>query len=121
MVTVASLRAKLDAKIFTPYGMSTTWKDKTATFNVRGEEGTPTYSESTIVSVPYNTVSGRQSYEVFGALKEGETDAAVKYTVDIDVDDILVIDSINWIVKQVNKNYLTANVVTIVRLVLEQN
>jgi hypothetical protein len=42
--------------------------------------------------------------------------AAVPYTVTVDIGDVFTIESQDWIVKQVEKNYLPDNVVTIVLL-----
>ena len=121
MVTDDTVRLKLQDKLFTPYGKSVTLQTRTAAYNDRGEIDSPTYVDSTITIVPYNIISARQTYEAFGAMEEGEQDAAVPYTVTVAVDDIIVIDSINWLIKAVETNLLPENVVTIVRLVKQQN
>lgn len=116
------IREKLEKKVFNVFGKTVTFKSKDSpTYNDRGEEDTPTYTESSIIIVPYNIVDKSQTYEAFGALQGGDMDAAVPYSVDIDVDDVIVIETVNWIVKAIDKNYLPENVVTIVRLVKEQS
>lgn len=121
MVSDDALRVKLENKVFTPYGKTVTWKQATKVLNSRGELSSTSYASSTTIIVPYNIIDKSQSYEKFGTLNSGEMDAAVRYTIAVDIDDQFVIESENWIVKNVEKNYLPDNVVTIVRLAKEQN
>ena len=119
---VTNLRIKLNTKIFIPYGKSVTFKKRNSpTYNSRGELNTPTYASTTQIIVPYNIIDKKQTFEAFGALEEGDMDAAVPYTVNVAIDDKFTIESEDWIVKAVERNYLPENVVTIIRLALEQN
>lgn len=121
MVTVAALRTKLQDKVFTPYGKAVTLKTATPSYNDRGEVSSTSYVTSNITIVPYNIVANRQSHENFGSIQEGEMDAAVPYSVTLSVDDIIVIEEENHIVKYIEYNYLPENVVTIIRLAKEQS
>jgi hypothetical protein len=122
MVTVAAIRTKLENKVFTPYGLTVILISKTApTTDIRGDivaYGTDTTSSTKIV--PYNIISGRETYEAFGTLKEGDMDAAVRYSDTININDKFVINSVNYLIKEIAPNYLPDNVVTIVRLTKEQ-
>ena len=116
------IRSDLATELFAVIGKSVTLKSKsTPVYNNRGEEESQTFTNSNIIIIPYNLVDGRQSFEPFGDLQEGETDAAVPYTVTIKVDDIIVMEGDNWVVKDVSFNYLPDNVVTIIRMVKEQS
>lgn len=111
------VKQKLKSKVFDIIGKSVTFKSKgTPTYNTRGEEESVTYTSSTITVVPYNIIESRQSYEPFGDLQEGEMDVAVPYEVSITKEDILTIESVDYEVKEVVKNFLPGNVVTIVRV-----
>jgi len=112
-----SVRSKLDSKVFTPYGISATFIKKiTPVYNSRGELDSVTTSTGTINIVPYNLVANRQSYEKFGNLNEGDLDAAVRYDTDINIDDEVVLNNVNYKVKQLNEEYLKEIVVKILRL-----
>jgi hypothetical protein len=111
------LRAKLQAKIFTPYGKSVTLKKPlTPSHNVRGELEQSTYTTSTIVVVPYNLIDSRRAFQKFGELKDGEMEMAVPYNVSVAVDDLITMEGADWKIVQAEKNYLPDNVVNIIRL-----
>jgi len=117
-----AIRTQLDTKVFSVLGKTVTLNSKSApTYNSRGEIEIASASQSTVTIVPYNIIDSRQSYENFGDLNAGEMDAAVRYDVTIDIDDYFIIESENWIVKEIVKNYLPDNVVTIVRLKKQEN
>jgi hypothetical protein len=117
-----SIRAKLENKVFNVIGKKVTFISKVSpTYDVRGEitaYGTDSTSETEIV--PYNIISDSQTYEAFGAVNTGDMDAAVRYSLSIKLDDIFVIDSTRYLIKNIQPNYLPDNVVSIVRLVKEQ-
>ena len=120
----SSIRAKLLAKVFNlnTIGMSITLKTQSLPlYNNRGELESTTSTTSTVVGVPYNIVDRNQSYEKFGTLLEGEMDVALPWETVINIDDLLTIASEDWLVKNIEKNYLPENVVTIVRVVRQQN
>lgn len=111
------IRNKLQTKVFSVFGKTVTLKSKSAVvYNDRGEEENQTLTSSSIEIVPYNIVHNSTSHQQFGELKAGDMDAAVPYTVDISKGDLLTIESEDWIVRELEKNYLPDNVVTIVRL-----
>jgi len=111
------IREKLDKKVFQVLGKVVTFKKKSSpTYNTRGEEEGVTYTTSSVTIVPYNIVAGREVFNSFGNFQEGDMAAAVPYTVTVDIGDVFTIESVDWIVKQVEKNYLPDNVVTIVLL-----
>lgn len=111
------VRTKLENKIFSRLGKSVTLiKKSTPVYNSRGEQDSVTTTSSTISCVPYNIVDKRQSYQKFGELEEGDMDIALPYTVTVNIDDELTIESVNYVIKAIELNYLPENVVTIVRV-----
>lgn len=112
-----SVRSKLDTKVFTPYGISVTFKKKsTPVYNSRGELSSETTTESTLLIVPYNLMADRQSYQKFGQLDEGDFDAAVRYDTDISIDDEVTFNGVDYKVKEIGEEYLKEIVVIIIRL-----
>jgi hypothetical protein len=117
MVSASSIRTKLQNKIFTPYGKSVTLKSQSSpVYNTRGEQESVTQTTTTITVVPYNIIANRRSYEPFGDLDSGDLEMAVPYSVSIALKDIITMDGTDYVVSQVEKNYLPDNVVTIVRV-----
>ena len=112
-----SVRNKLDAKVFSPYGISVTFKKKSSpVYNSRGEESSVTTTSSTFLIVPYNVMADRQSFEKFGNLNEGDFDAAVRYDTDISIDDEVTFNGVDYKVKEIGEEYLKEIVVIIIRL-----
>lgn len=125
IVTMAKqdlIRTKLENKVFTQFGKIVVFISKTSpTYDTRGEiiaYGTDVTSSTSIV--PYNIISKEQSYEAFGAQQNGDMDAAVRYNLTLKIDDIFVIETERFLIKNIQYNYLPDNVVTIVRLTKEQ-
>jgi 1-aminocyclopropane-1-carboxylate deaminase/D-cysteine desulfhydrase-like pyridoxal-dependent ACC family enzyme len=117
MAEYDDIRTDLDNFVFTPYGKVVTFISKSSPiYNTRGELENITNTSSSATIVPYNIAFNRQSHQTFGDLKEGDMDAALRYSVSVEIDDVFTIDSVNWRVKLIEKNYLPENVVTIVRL-----
>lgn len=125
MVKIAKqdiIRTKLQSKVFDVFGKNVTLISKSApVYNDRGELEGETETNSSITIVPYNIIDKRQTYEAFGQLNEGEMDAAIPYTVTVNIDDSLLIESERWLIKEIAPNYLPDNVVTIVRLSKKQD
>ena len=111
------MRDDLDTDVFAVLGKTVTLiNESSPIYNDRGElEGT-TSTSTDIVAVPYNIVENRQSHQSFGEISEGDMDMAVRYDQEINIDDIILIESIYYKVKQIEKNFLPGNVVTIVRI-----
>jgi len=111
------IRTDLEEEVFSEFGKTVTHITKgSPVYNERGELEDYTASSESIVAVPYNIVETRQSHEAFGNLRTGELDMALKYNQAVQEGDLFTIDSINYEVKQIDKNFLPDNVVTIVRL-----
>jgi len=122
MVTAETIREKLENKLFSKIGKTVTFISKVSpTTDMRGDivaYGTDSTSETKIV--PYNIVSSRETFEAFGTMNQGEMDAAVRYNLSIKLNDLFVIDSVRYLIKDIAYNYLPDNVVTIVRISKEQ-
>ncbi len=112
-----SVRNKLDVKVFGKFGKSVTFISKSSpVYNVWGDEESVTNTETSLIIVPYNLMSKRQSYEKFGQMNEGDFDAAVRYDTTIAVDNELVFNGVNYKVKEIGEEYLKELVVIIIRL-----
>lgn len=115
------IRTDLDNFVFIPYGKTVTFIKKTSPiYNTRGELQQVSSTNSSATIVPYNIAYKRESHQAFGNLQEGDMDAAVRYSLDVDINDGFTIDGTTYLVKQIEKNYLPENVVTIVRLSKDQ-
>lgn len=111
------IRTKLQKKIFDTISKTVTLIKKTSPiYNTRGEIESYTSVQSTIKIVPYDITQEENSNEPFGTLSTGNFEAAVPYDTVVDKDDIILMESVNYKVTQVRKNYLPDNVVTIIRL-----
>jgi SPP1 family predicted phage head-tail adaptor len=117
MVSLATkMRNRIDG-VFDLLGKTVTFKKNLSlSYNSRGEETEDTQEESSIVIIPYSAVTNDQSYEAFGNVERGDIDAAVKYTVEISIDDTITMDSVDYRVKAIDKTFVPENVVTIIRL-----
>jgi hypothetical protein len=122
MVNTDDIKRKLESKLFSKIGLNVVFISKTSpTYDTRGEiVAYGTDSTSSTLIVPYNIISKEQSYEAFGAQQNGDMDAAVRYDLTLKIDDIFVIESERFLIKNIQYNYLPDNVVTIVRLTKEQ-
>ena len=111
------IREDLEEEVFSEFGKTVTLKRKgSPVYNTWGELESHSTTETSIVAVPYNIITNRQSHQTFGNLQEGELDMAVKYDQAIAIDDVVTIESQDYNVKEIAKNFLPDNVVTIVRL-----
>ena len=112
------VRTKLQTKVFAVIGKQVTLKSKSSPiYNDRSELESETSSESTITIVPYNIINNRQSHQPNGNLDEGEMQVAIPYDVTVNIDDELTIESEDWTIKEIERNYLPDNVVTIATIV----
>lgn len=111
------LKTLIDDKVFA-LGQDAQWEQKNSNRNARGEVQSNSYdSAQTITIVPYNVISERHSFEQFGQLESGDTDAAVKRDVDIDVDDRVSFNGETYEVREIEDSpYKGENLVQIVRL-----
>ena len=111
------IRDDLDNEVFDEFGKTVTLiNESLPIYNDRKELESSTQVSTDIIAVPYNIIENRQSHQVFGEMDEGDLDMAVRYDQTIAIDNLVVIEGITYKVKDINKNYLPDNVVTIVRL-----
>jgi len=111
------VREDLQEEVFSEIGKTVTLINRSAPiYNDRGEIDSFTETSTSITAVPYNIVNDREDQQPFGTILQGEMDMAVPYTVTINIDDTVVIETVNYKVKEKAENYLPDNVVTIVRL-----
>ena len=111
------IREDLDVEVFQEFGKSVTLiRQGEPTLNERGEIESTQDTRSNITAVPYNIIETRGSSQPFGELQEGDLDMAVRYDQSIDVGDKVIIEGVTYKVREVSKNFLPENVVTIVRL-----
>jgi sporulation protein YlmC with PRC-barrel domain len=110
-------RDSLDEEIFDTIGKSVTLVTiGSEEYNDRGELEDSTNVSTTIIAVPYNIVNDRQSNQQFGEMEEGDMDMVLRYDQVVAIDDYFIIDSQDYKVKEIQKNYLPDNVATIVRI-----
>ena len=110
-------RDDLQSEIFDEVGKTVTISRKSVpVYNVRGEIDSETSVDESIVIVPYNIMNDKETYQDFGDLLEGDMDAAVPYNTSINVGDSIDIEEVAYKIKNIQKNYLPDNVVTIIRL-----
>lgn len=111
------IRNDLDVEIFGEIGKTVTFKRQSSPiYNTRGEQEDVTSTDSTITIVPYNITHEERTRQPFGDLPEGSMFAVVRYDQVIDAGDKIEIESEDWEVQLVERNYLPGNVATIVSL-----
>jgi len=116
MTLQEEIRTDLENEVFSAFGKEVTLIRKTSTYDDYGEEVSYTGSQEPIIAVPYNIVTTRESQEPFGSSREGELDMAIKYDQDISINDYIIMEGVTYEVKEIAKNFLPDNVVTIIRL-----
>lgn len=122
MTLQSEIREDLEAEVFGAFGKTVTLINKTTPiYNSWGEIESYTETSTSITAVPYDILWDRKSTQIFGQLKEGEMAMAVKYDQDVNKDDLITVETENFKVVEVNKNFLPDNVVTILRLARVEN
>lgn len=112
-----AVKARLQALIWDKYGKSVTFKSKShPTYNNRGELTGGTVSSSTVTAVPYSVLDPQRTFEPFGNLVQGEIVMALPHSIEPKLEDGFTIDSVDYTVVDIQKNYFPENVGTIVRL-----
>jgi hypothetical protein len=115
----SSARSRLASKIFsttTGIGKTVTLKSLSSpTYNTRGEVENVTTTTSSITIVPYGQVT-QESKERFGDLQPGQVEAAVPYTVTVNLGDKITMEGSDWEIVAVEPNWLPDNIVTIIRM-----
>lgn len=108
------LRTDLQDEVFNEIGKTVTLKSKgEVTYNARGEEEYRVETTSSIVVVPYNITDSSENRQAFGNFEDGDMALAIPYTVTIKLGDVVTIESQDWVIKEIQPNYLPDNVVTI--------
>lgn len=116
-----SVREDLDTELFDVIGKSVTFiKLTTPVYNTRGEEESNTQTSSTVTIVPFTINHKTLNQQAFGNLPEGSMMAAVRYDLNVDINDLFTIEGEDWVVHGLEKNYLDQNVITIIALVRKQ-
>jgi hypothetical protein len=116
-----SVRDDLDTELFDVIGKSVTFIKRSSTiYNTRGEIENDTQTSSTVTIVPFNINEKTLNHQSFGNLPEGAMMAAVRYDLDVAINDSFTIEGDTWDVHGIEKNYLDQNVITIVALVKKQ-
>ena len=123
MTTQDDVRQDLDDEIFnSDIAKTVTLISKSAlVYNSRGEQESVTNTSSSISVVLYDINHSTQAFQPWSNVDEGDMQAAIRYDVVINKGDYLTIEGEDWIVKEINKNYLPDNVVTIARIARVQN
>jgi len=117
MVDSASIRNKLDNSLFNRFGKSVTFKKVTTpTYNSRGEITSTSYTESTITIVDYSITTGDKSREKWGEVRAGDRVAAIRYDVDVEIDDLITIRGVDYRVINVREPELPDVVVILAHL-----
>lgn len=111
-------RTKLDQKIFNSDIAKTVTiiKKSTPVYNDRDEVESYTESETTTDVVPYDLIQGRYSVQPWAKLAEGDGQIVFRYSVDVDIDDLVEIESIRYKVVDVDPNYLPESIAKICTL-----
>lgn len=117
MVDYNSIRTQLTNRLFTPYAKTVILKSAgTPSENDRGEPIAGSYTESSISLIDYNITNQSKTREQFGNFLAGDRLAAVPYNVSVNVDDIIVIRSVDYRVVEVRQPELVDVVVNLVQL-----
>lgn len=104
MVSLSSLRVKIENKIFSNLGSSCLVASVTT--SSIDQYGDASYTNPTAVSatfVPWNLIDPRRSYQAFGDLQEGEMDAAFRYTQDLAIGYVVTFGSTDYLVNEIEE------------------
>ena len=112
------IRTKLEQKIFgTDLAKTVTLINKTTpVYNDRDEIESYTSTSTSTQAVPYDLITGRKNVTDWATLKEGDGSIAMRYSVEVDVRSVIVIDSVNYDVITLDPNFLPEGVVKIVTI-----
>lgn len=120
MVDATVLKTKIESRVFDNLGSSATLTSVTKGTPDKWGDATDTDSSSTVTIVAWNHIFGRQNYQPFGDLQEGEIDIAIKSDETIGLDDEITFNGKVYKVKVVEHYILKdINLVKVARLVEE--
>jgi zinc transporter ZupT len=112
MATLASIRDKLESKVFTAIGSTAVLAAATSSSTDKWGDGSVTLAAGTnITIVPYGYISPRVSAQPFGDLKEGDVIVVVRYTQSIGVYDELTFNGTTYVVKQIEQFFFQDGVI----------
>lgn len=116
------IRTDLDNEVFNVFGKVVTLNSQSApTYNERGEEELTVNSTSTVTIVPYSITDKELAQEQWGDIEQGDMEAAVRYSVTVNINDYFTIEGEEWRIAGISPNYLPDNVATIVRLTKKES
>lgn len=110
MTIATNIINRLEIQVFNKLGSDGTLVHKgTPTYNDYDEiTGTTGDTTSTIKFVPYNLIEPRGTYNSFGDLQEGESDAVIPYNTTISIDDTISYGSDTYLIRQI-EDYVLQN------------
>lgn len=123
MALLDSMRNKIESKIFDRLGSTATRHPFNSQSVDKWGDATKSYDGSESVTVvPYNYVSERTEFEVFGDVQKGDLLMAFKYDQDLGEKDKVVYDTKTLFVREIEDFPLSDGVVIkVVRLVESLN
>jgi hypothetical protein len=111
------IKNQLENKLFQRFSKTVTFKKpSTPTYNDRGEIVSIEYTESSIRLVNYNITSEEDAKQRWGEWVPGDQEAVIPYDVVVDVDDLITIRGVDYIVKNIRQPELPGVLVNIVHL-----
>ena len=116
-----SIRNRLKIQVFDKLGSNCTLtKLSSKTYNDYGDLETQTETSSTVKFVPYNLIEPNKTFNAFGQLNEGETDAVFSYDTTFNIDDKVVFNNETYRIRQIEDYILQGvTVAFVVRLYKE--
>jgi hypothetical protein len=111
------IKNQLENKLFQRFSKTVTLKKpSTFIYNDRGEIVSIEYIESSIRLVNYNITSEEDAKQRWGEWVPGDQEAVIPYDVVVDVDDLITIRGVDYIVKNIRQPELPGVLVNIVHL-----
>ena len=117
MATLASIRAKLQNKIFSTLGSQMVVTSITTSSDKWGDQVQTSSLATSVTGVPFNYFDENKTFQPFGSMSDGEFDVVLPYDTVIDVGYKVTYDSGTWDVFGVEKfPYAGGNIALLVRL-----
>jgi hypothetical protein len=112
MATLASIRDKLESKVFSKIGSAVLVASTTANSTDKWGDASITYAAgASATAVPYDYYKANISFRPFGDLKEGEVVMVFKYDQTINVTDKVTFQSTDYIVKRIEEFFFQDGVI----------
>jgi len=104
MVSVLSVRNKLQAKVFDKLGSNIILNAYTTSTSDKWGDASITYgSNVNSQAVPYNYLKDMLKWETFSDFQQGDVIIVVPYTTSVSPNDKITYDSQTWYVRQVEE------------------